>query len=132
MDLSQPAWSYPGHRGRDARHRKQYRYHPRWRTVRDATKYDHLLLFGEAIPAIRRHVESDLAKPGLPREKVLAAVVRLMEMTLARVGNPEYARQNHSFGLTLLVGESDLSGSHLRQVDFVILVHVCNSKVPFQ
>ena len=88
--------------GRDARGRKQYRYHPRWRSVRDETKFEHILLFGRSLPAIRRQVEADLSKPGLPREKVLAAVVRLMETTLARVGNPEYARQNESFGLTTL------------------------------
>jgi DNA topoisomerase-1 len=88
--------------GRDARGRKQYRYHPRWRGVRDETKFEHILNFGRALPAIRRRIEADLAKPGLPREKVLAAVVRLMERTLARVGNPEYARQNDSFGLTTL------------------------------
>ncbi len=88
--------------GRDARGRKQYRYHPRWRRVRDETKYEHILEFGRALPAIRARVQADLARPGLPREKVLAAVVRLMEMTLARVGNPEYARENNSFGLTTL------------------------------
>lgn len=88
--------------GRDARKRKQYRYHPRWRSVRDETKFEHMLLFGKVLPTIRRRVDEDLAQPGLPREKVLAAVVRLMEMTLARVGNPEYARQNNSFGLTTL------------------------------
>jgi DNA topoisomerase-1 len=88
--------------GRDARGRKQYRYHARWRSVRDETKYEHILAFGRALPAIRRQVENDLAKPGLPREKVLTAVVRLMERTLARVGNPGYARQNESFGLTTL------------------------------
>lgn len=88
--------------GRDARGRKQYRYHPRWREVRDGTKYGHMLTFGRALPRIRRRVEQDLRRPGLPREKVLAAVVRLMEHTLARVGNPEYARENHSFGLTTL------------------------------
>ncbi|MGH7908164.1 MAG: DNA topoisomerase IB [Candidatus Binataceae bacterium] len=88
--------------GRDARGRKQYRYHPRWRAVRDETKYEHLVTFGKALPGIRRRVEADLAKRGLPREKVIAAVVRLLEMTLARIGNPEYARDNHSFGLTTL------------------------------
>ncbi|HKD66151.1 MAG TPA: hypothetical protein VKB84_04870 [Candidatus Binataceae bacterium] len=88
--------------GRDARGRKQYRYHPKWRAVRDQTKYQHLLVFGQALPSIRARVEADLSKPGLPRDKVLAAVVRLMEMTLARVGNPEYARQNQTFGLTTL------------------------------
>lgn len=88
--------------GRDARGRKQYRYHPRWRRTRDETKYEHMLEFGRALPAIRRRVEADLARPGLPREKVIAAVVRLMEDTLARVGNPEYAAQNNTFGLTTL------------------------------
>ncbi len=88
--------------GRDARRRKQYRYHARWRRIRDETKYEHMLEFGRALPAIRRRVEADLALPDLPREKVLAAVVRLMEDTLARVGNPEYASQNNTFGLTTL------------------------------
>ncbi len=88
--------------GRDDRGRKQYRYHPRWREMRDETKYGHMLVFGRALPRIRRRVEQDLRQPGLPREKVLAAVVRLMERTLARVGNPEYARDNNSFGLTTL------------------------------
>jgi DNA topoisomerase-1 len=88
--------------GRDARRRKQYRYHPRWRRARDETKYEHMLDFGRGLPAIRRRVEADLGLPGLPRAKVLAAVVRLMEDTLARVGNPEYAAQNNTFGLTTL------------------------------
>lgn len=88
--------------GRDARRRKQYRYHPRWRHTRDETKYEHMLEFGRALPVLRRRVESDLSLPGLPRNKVLAAVVRLMEDTLARVGNPEYASQNNTFGLTTL------------------------------
>jgi DNA topoisomerase I len=88
--------------GRDVRGRKQYRYHPRWRAVRDETKYEHMLVFGRTLPRIRRRVAQDLRRAGLPRQKVLAAVVRLMERTLARVGNPEYARDNHSFGLTTL------------------------------
>jgi DNA topoisomerase I len=88
--------------GRDARGRKQSRYHPRWRTARDETKFDRLLAFAAALPRIRRRTEKDLARPGLPREKVLAAVVRLLEMTLVRVGNEEYARLNRSFGLTTL------------------------------
>jgi DNA topoisomerase I len=88
--------------GRDARGRKQYRYHPRWRVVRDEAKYSKMLLFGRVLPEIRQHVEEDLAKPGLPREKVLAAIVRLLETTLARVGNEEYAKSNKSFGLTTL------------------------------
>ena len=88
--------------GRDARGRKQYRYHARWRAVRDGTKYARLIAFAAALPRIRRRVAEDLRRPGLPREKVLAAVVRLLETTLIRVGNPEYARQNGSFGLTTL------------------------------
>src|SRR5262245_23292808 len=88
--------------GRDARGRKQYRYHPRWRAVRDETKYDRLIAFGEALPTLRARVEADLALPGLPRPKVLATVVRLLETTLIRIGNEEYARDNGSFGLTTL------------------------------
>ena len=88
--------------GRDARGRKQYRYHPRWRQVRDEAKYGKMLLFGQKLPVIRRRVEQDLALSGLPREKVLATVVRLLEKTLARVGNEEYAKANNSFGLTTL------------------------------
>ena len=88
--------------GRDARGRKQYRYHARWREVRDETKYGRMLAFAKALPAIRRRVARDLARPGLPREKVLAALVRLLEATYIRVGNEEYARDNDSFGLTTL------------------------------
>ncbi len=88
--------------GRDARGRKQYRYHDGWRAVRDETKFAHMLEFGKALPRIRERVARDLERPGLPRDKVLASVVRLMERTLARIGNPEYARDNHSFGLTTL------------------------------
>jgi DNA topoisomerase-1 len=88
--------------GRDARGRKQYRYHSRWREVRDQGKFDRLIAFGHALPRLRRKVETDLARHGLPREKVLAAVVRVMEITLIRVGNEEYARDNKSFGLTTL------------------------------
>jgi DNA topoisomerase-1 len=88
--------------GRDARHRKQYRYHARWREVRDETKFGQLIAFGEALPGIRKRVDRDMSKPALPREKVLATVVRLLEMTMARIGNPEYARANRSFGLTTL------------------------------
>src|SRR5262249_23358610 len=86
--------------GRDARGRKQYRYHPRWRAVRDESKYDRMVAFGLALPRIRARVERDLALPGLPRARVLATVVRLLETTLVRVGNEEYARANGSFGLT--------------------------------
>jgi DNA topoisomerase-1 len=88
--------------GRDARGRKQYRYHLRWREVRDETKYSRLLHFGRALPRIRRQVRRDMERPGLPREKVLATVVHLLETTLVRIGNPEYARDNGSYGLTTL------------------------------
>jgi DNA topoisomerase-1 len=88
--------------GRDARGRKQYRYHPRWREVRDEGKYGKLLVFGKVLPKIRQQVEQDLSRRGLPREKVLAAIVRLLETTLMRVGNEEYARTNKSYGLTTL------------------------------
>jgi len=88
--------------GRDARGRKQYRYHEQWRAVRDQAKYDRTIAFAEALPRLRKRVERDLAKPGLPRAKMLAVVVWLLEMTLLRVGNEEYARENKSFGLTTL------------------------------
>ena len=88
--------------GRDARGRKQSRYHPRWRVVRDETKYERMLLFGTALRGIRARLEEDLGLPGLPRNKVLATVVRLMERTLIRVGNEEYARENKSYGLTTM------------------------------
>ena len=88
--------------GRDARGRKQSRYHPRWREVRDETKYHRMMLFGAALPAIRKRVEQDLSLPGLPREKILAAIVRLLETTFIRIGNNEYARENGSYGLTTL------------------------------
>jgi DNA topoisomerase I len=88
--------------GRDAKDRKQYRYHPRWREVRDQTKYDRMLAFGRVLPRVRARVKRDLALPGLPRRKVIATVVQLLETTLIRVGNEEYARQNHSFGLTTM------------------------------
>jgi len=88
--------------GRDARGRKQYRYHAKWREVRDAVKYDKMADFAAALPRIRARVKKDLALPDLPREKVLAAVVRLLEQTRIRVGNEEYAAQNKSFGLTTL------------------------------
>jgi DNA topoisomerase-1 len=88
--------------GRDQRGRKQYRYHPRWRQVRDEHKFSRMIAFGRALPMIRERVERDLARPGLGREKVLATVVRLLEMTLIRVGNEEYVRENRSFGLTTL------------------------------
>jgi len=88
--------------GRDARKRKQYRYHEKWRVVRDAVKYDRMLAFAEALPKIRERTDKDLELPGMPREKVLATVVRLLEETRIRVGNEEYVKENGSFGLTTL------------------------------
>jgi DNA topoisomerase-1 len=88
--------------GRDARGRKQYRYHARFRWVRDEAKYSHILRFARVLPKIRRRVEHDLDLPDLPREKVLATIVRLLERTMMRIGNDEYARTNNSFGLSTL------------------------------
>src|SRR5688500_5470350 len=88
--------------GRDARGRLQYRYHPRWRKTRDANKYERTIAFARALPRLRRAVARDLRLRGMPREKVIAAAVRLLESTLIRVGNEEYARDNKSFGLTTL------------------------------
>ena len=101
--------------GRDARGRKQYRYHARWRETRDASKFAHLLDFAAALPAIRESLAKDLARPGMPKEKVLAAVVTLLESTLIRVGNEEYARANDSYGLTTLTnGHVRVRGADLR------------------
>jgi DNA topoisomerase I len=101
--------------GRDARKRKQYRYHERWREVRDENKYDRILIFAEALPKIRRRVKKDLALPGLPRNKILAAIVELLERTFIRVGNEEYARDNKSFGLTTMQDRHvDVKGSKMR------------------
>lgn len=88
--------------GRDAKGRKQYRYHARWRNLRDEVKYERMISFGKALPALRRQVEADLKRTGLPREKVLATIVYLLEATMMRIGNEEYARTNKSFGLTTL------------------------------
>ena len=88
--------------GRDARGRRQYRYHPDWRTIRDQAKYGKMLVFGEKLPGLRARVQKDLALPGLPRAKVVAVVVTLLEKTMMRIGNDEYARTNKSFGLTTL------------------------------
>ena len=88
--------------GRDARKRKQYRYHPRWRELRDADKFDHLMEFARALPRIRRQVRADMALPGLPRRKVLALLVQLLESTSIRIGNERYAEENDSFGLTTM------------------------------
>ncbi|MEO8205236.1 MAG: DNA topoisomerase IB [Chthoniobacterales bacterium] len=98
--------------GRDVRGRKQYRYHTRWRKTRDETKYEHIIAFGRALPKIRRRVVRDLKQSGLSREKVLATVVRLLETTLIRVGNDEYARDNRSYGLTTMHNRHvDIHGS---------------------
>ena len=107
-----PAWtdvwicpSADGHiqaTGRDAKGRKQYRYHARFREVRESTKYEHVVEFAEALPAIRAKVREHMALRGLPREKVLATVVHLLETTLIRVGNDDYAKENNSYGLTTL------------------------------
>src|SRR6266516_769584 len=88
--------------GRDARRRKQYRYHERWRELRDENKFDRLAAFAKALPNIRRRIAKDLKLPGLPRRKVLATVVRLLARTFIRIGNEEYARENKSFGLTTI------------------------------
>ena len=88
--------------GRDQRGRRQYLYHAKWREVRDENKYEHMIDFGKALPKIRRRVNRDMHRRGLPREKVLATMIRLLETSLIRVGNEEYARQNHSFGLSTM------------------------------
>ena len=101
--------------GRDDRRRKQHRYHPRWREIRDETKYVRMIVFAQVLPQIRQHVERDLSLPGLARNKVLATVVRLLELSLIRVGNDEYARENESFGLTTMRARHvDVNGSELR------------------
>ncbi|MEZ0604014.1 DNA topoisomerase IB [Paraburkholderia sp. IW21] len=88
--------------GRDARGRKQYRYHPRWRETRDADKYERMAEFGRALPKIRARVARDLKLPGMPCDKVIAAIVQLLDTTLIRIGSVEYARENQSYGLTTL------------------------------
>jgi DNA topoisomerase I len=88
--------------GRDARGRKQYRYHEKWRATRDQSKYEKMIDFAKALPTIRKKTRQHLKLPGLPKEKVLAAIVRIMEKTLIRIGNEEYAKSNHSYGLTTL------------------------------
>lgn len=120
-----PAWidvwicpSANGHiqaTGRDARKRKQYIYHERWREMRDENKYERIVSFGQALPKIRRRVSKDLSLPGLPRNKVLAAIVQLLERSFIRVGNEEYARENKSFGLTTMQDRHvDVKGSKMR------------------
>src|SRR5947208_5885228 len=101
--------------GRDARRRKQYLYHERWREVRDENKYDRIISFGKALSKIRKRVSQDLKLPGLPREKVLATVVQLLERTFIRIGNEEYARENKSFGLTTMKDRHvEVKGAKLR------------------
>src|SRR6266403_4490551 len=120
-----PAWtdvwispSANGHiqaTGRDARKRKQYIYHERWREMRDENKYERIVSFGKMLPKIRRSVSKDLSLPGLPRNKVLAAIVQLLELSFIRVGHEEYARENKSFGLTTMQGRHvDVKGSKMR------------------
>jgi DNA topoisomerase-1 len=104
--------------GRDARGRKQSRYHPRWREVRDETKYERMMLFGSVLPMIRKHIEQDLAHTGLPREKILATIVRLMETTFIRVGNEEYAHTNHSYGLTTMRNKHVAVNGHTVHFEF--------------
>jgi DNA topoisomerase-1 len=101
--------------GRDARGRKQYRYHANWREVRDETKFGRMIAFGESLPKIRERIDRDMSQRGLGREKVLATVVKLLETTLIRVGNKEYVKQNNSFGLTTLRDQHvDVDGATLR------------------
>lgn len=120
-----PAWNHVwicplphGHlqaTGRDAKGRKQYRYHVHWSKVRSQTKFNRMIAFGEALPKIRKRTEEDLALRGLPREKVLATVIQLMEITQIRIGNEEYAIENKSFGLTTMLDRHvDISGAKLR------------------
>lgn len=101
--------------GRDARGRKQYRYHERWREVRDENKYERMVVFGKALPKIRRRIKRDMKQRGMPREKVLATVVQLLERTFIRIGNEEYAKENKSFGLTTMRNRHvDVRGEKLK------------------
>lgn len=101
--------------GRDARGRKQYRYHPRWREIRDSNKYERILSFGAALPKLRMHLEKNLALRGMPRERVMALVIQLLESTLIRIGNSRYARENRSYGLTTLrTRHVDVRGAAIR------------------
>ncbi len=101
--------------GRDAKGRKQHRYHERWRAVRDENKFARLAAFGRALPRVRERVAADLSRPGLPREKVLALIVWFLETTFVRVGNEEYARANHSYGLTTLTNRhARVNGSSIQ------------------
>jgi len=101
--------------GRDAKGRKQYRYHPLWRAIRDQTKFSRMIAFSQALPDIRRRLEQDLALSGLPKQKVLATVLKLIELTRIRVGNEEYAKTNNSYGLTTLHDDhANVSGSKVQ------------------
>ncbi|MBE9014051.1 DNA topoisomerase IB, partial [Pseudanabaenaceae cyanobacterium LEGE 13415] len=101
--------------GRDAKGRKQYRYHPLWRSIRDQTKFTRMIAFSQALPEIRRRIEHDLSLHGLPKQKVLATVLKLMELTRIRVGNEEYAKTNNSYGLTTLHDEHvNITGSKVQ------------------
>ncbi len=103
--------------GRDARGRKQHRYHAKFREVRDSAKFDHLAEFAAALPALRARITRDMRKQGVPREKVVAAIVHLLDTTLIRVGNDEYAKQNGSYGLTTLRNQhAEVKGDQLRFV----------------
>ena len=105
--------------GFDAKKRKQYIYHEKWREVRDRAKFDSLIPFGEALPSLRERLEHDLRRRGMPKEKLVAAIVKLLETTLIRIGNREYARENHSYGLTTMRRKHvDIEGDHL-EFDFV-------------
>jgi DNA topoisomerase I len=109
--------------GRDARGRKQYRYHTRWRAMRDDAKFSKMIDFGEALPLIREHVHRDLAQRGLPRTKVLAAITALLDMTHLRIGNEEYARENSTFGLTTLRNEHVAVHGSTIHVEFIGKAH---------
>jgi DNA topoisomerase-1 len=101
--------------GRDARGRKQYRYHPAWRALREAAKYERMAAFGQALPKIRSRVARDLRRPGMPWDKMAAAIVRLLDVTLVRVGSAEYAKENRSYGLTTLrKTHATVRAGHLR------------------
>jgi DNA topoisomerase-1 len=104
--------------GLDVRGRKQYRYHPKWRELRDQNKYEHIMEFAAALPALRNRVASDMKRDGLPREKVLATIVSLLEKTLIRVGNAEYAEQNKSYGLTTMRRKHVAIGRGVLRFDF--------------
>ena len=112
--ISPSASGYLQATGRDAKGRKQYRYHPHWRESREETKFEHMKEFGAALPQLRKRVEADLARPGMPREKILATIVKLLETTLIRIGNEQYAKENEHYGLTTLHDEHvDITGATL-------------------